>query len=234
MKNKIFILGIILIALVSFNSCKDITTEGVTGITYYPDIVMAGSPTVYIEKGSTYTDAGASATENGTEIEVTVSSDVDASTPGSYSVGYTAYNSDGFSKTVNRYVYVYDGNMSTEDISGTYTGHVIRDNNPAKEYGGNPVTLTATNLIPGATGIYEITDWIAGFYSIGYAYGSNYAFSGIIQINGDNEVVLISQKNIWGDPIDEPVVGSYDPATHMIVYDFYWAGYDFAVDLTKK
>ncbi len=233
MRNKIFILGIILTALVGLNSCEDITTEGVTGITYYPDISIAGSETVYIEKGSTYTDEGATATENGVEIEVTSSSNVDASTPGTYSVGYTASNSDGFSKTVYRNVYVYDGNMSTEDISGTYTGHVIRDNNSTKEYGGNPVTLTATDLIPDATGIYEITDWIAGFYDIGYGYGANYAFTGLIQINGDNEVVIISQDNAWGVAVDD-VVGSYDPGTHMIVYDFYWSGYDFAVDLTKK
>ncbi len=229
--NNILVLSVLVI--LGFSSCDKDTTAGLTGITYYPDIVMEGEETIYLKLGDTYTDAGASATENGVEIEVEVSSNVDTSIPGSYSVGYTAFNSDGFSKTLYRAIIVYDGNMSTVDLSGEYSGHVIRNNDPAKEYTGNPVTLTPLE-IEGVTGVYEISDWIAGFYAIGYGYGSNYVFPGIIQINGDNEVLHLDMSNPWGDPFDS-VVGTYDPSTGVIKYDAYWleGTYVFAVDLSK-
>jgi hypothetical protein len=235
MKNRILYLILFVFVAVGFSSCDKDTTGGLTSITFYPDIVILGEPYVYLEKDSDYTDAGASATENGVEIEVVATSNLDVTTPGSYAIGYTAKNSDGFSKTVYRYIMVYDGNMSTEDISGAYTGHVIRNNDPAKEYSGMSVTLTATDAIPGATGIYEISDWISGFYAVGYAYGDAYAFTGLIQINGDNEVVLISMDNLWGDPFDS-VDGTYNSGTGTIAYDASWleGTYIFAVDLTKN
>lgn len=233
MKNKILLLLMIGLAVAGMSSCTKETTAGMTGVTFYPDIVMNGEPLIYVKLGETYTDEGASATENGTPIDVVVSSNVDTSTPGSYSVGYKATNQDGFSKTVSRDIVVYDGNTSTYDLAGEYSGHVIRNSSAAREY-TLPVTLTA---IDGVDGVFEISDWIAGFYAASpdYGYGPNYAFVGIIQINGDNEVIELAMTNPWGDPFDS-VVGTYDPATGIIKYTAYWLDgtYDFAVDLTKK
>lgn len=229
MKSKIlFLLLLSGLAIAGLSGCKDVTTAGVTQITYYPDIVIKGDLITYVAAGSNYTDAGATATENGKAIDVKVSSNVDTSTPGSYSVSYTATNVDGFSKTSKRSVIVYDPKLSTVDLSGTYTANVARG---SKKYNGNPVTLTAVK-IPGVTGIYQISDWIGGFYAVGYNYGSNYAFKGLMQINGNNQVIELSMSNPWGDPFNS-VTGTYDPATGTISYSASWLTYVFVVSMTK-
>lgn len=223
-------LGLVILGL---SGCKDVTTEGYTGVTYYPTIEIKGDAVVYLPTGANYNDAGADAIENGQPTDVAVSSNLDTTTPGSYSISYTATNADGFSATAKRSIIVYDANMSTTDISGTYSGHVIRNNDPDKEYSGNPVTLTPAD-IPETTGIYKTSDWIAGFYDKGYGYGSAYMFTGLIQINGDNQVIELSMSNAWSDPFNS-VTGTYDPATGIISYSAVWAGgkYDFVVDLAK-
>jgi len=223
-------LGLVILGL---SGCKDVTTEGYTGITYYPTIEIKGDPVIYLPTGADYNDAGADAIENGEPTDVAVSSNLDTSTPGSYSISYTATNADGFSATAKRSVIVYDANMSTTDISGTYSAHVIRDNDPDKEYSGNPVTLTPSS-IPGTTGIYETSDWIGGFYDKGYDYGAAYAFTGLIQINGDNEVLELSMSNPWGDPFTS-VSGIYDAVSGVISYTAVWSAgpYEFVVDLAK-
>jgi hypothetical protein len=231
MKNKILILVVAsVLAIVGFSGCKDVTTADVTEITYYPTITITGNSTVLIAQGAQYTDQGATAVENGESTDVTTTSNVDPSTIGSYSVVYTATNKDGFSATATRTVIVYDPNVSTMDLSGTYSANV--DRNGTISYTDNPVTLTAIGT-PDVTGVYEISDWIGGFYDKGYGYGSGYAFTGVIQINGNNEVIEISMSNAWGDPFDS-VSGSYDSATGVISYTADWLGkYSFVVDLTK-
>jgi uncharacterized membrane protein YtjA (UPF0391 family) len=232
MKNKILILVVAsMLAIVGFSGCKDESTAGVTDITYYPTIEILGDQLVYIGSGTDYVDAGANAVENGQSTDVVVTSNVDTSTPGSYTVTYSATNADGFSANAKRTVIVYDPNMSTVDLSGSYSGHVIRNADPNREYSGNPVTLTAVD-IPGVTGIYEISDWIAGFYDVGYEYGSAYAFTGLIQVNANNEVIELTMSNPWGDPFNS-VTGTYDPATGVISYNASWLSYLFEVDLTK-
>lgn len=230
MKNKILLILIVGLTVAGLSSCTKETTLGLTSLTFYPDITMNGEPLLFIAQGEDYVDAGATATENGEPIEVETSSDVDTSTPGSYSVGYKATNTDGFSKTVSRSIVVYDGNLSNVDLSGDYTANV--DRNGTESYSGNTVTLTPT----GVSGVYYMSDWIAGFYADanGRGYGANYAFSGVIQINGNNEVVELEMTNPWGDPFDS-VVGTYDPATGIIKYDAGWleGTYVFVVDMSK-
>ncbi|HYX09438.1 MAG TPA: BT_2262 family domain-containing protein [Bacteroidales bacterium] len=215
--------------MAGFSSCdKEKTSAGVTDITYYPEIDMAGNAVVYIPMGGTYDDPGATAQINGEDVPVDVSSNLDASTVGSYAIGYSATNTDGFSKTVNRQVVVYDPNMISDDLSGSYTANVDRG---GESYAGNSVTLTDIG-VAGVTGVYEISDWIAGFYAVGRDYGANYAFTGLIQINGDNEVLELSMSNPWGDPFNS-VVGSYDAGTNTISYTASWLSYEFVVDMTK-
>ncbi len=231
MKNKILYLMVYVLVIAGLSSCEDDSSAGLTGITYYPTIEIAGDPYIYLAAGVDYVDAGASATENGVPIDLETSSNLDNTTPGTYSVSYTATNTDGFSKTERRTIIVYDANLSTDDLSGTYTANVVR--NGSESYSGIPVTLSPAN-IPGVTGIYEISDWIAGFYAVGRDYGNNYAFVGLMQINGDNEVIELSMSNPWNDPFNE-VIGSYDPISGVITYDATWASglYVFSVDMTK-
>ncbi len=216
-----------LLIIVGVTSCEK-EYEDVARITYFPDIVITGSEDVFIAAGGSYADEGAKAFENEVEIEVKSSSNVNTDKVGAYTVGYSAENSDGFSKTVSRNVYVYDPSTSSVDHSGTYTANVVR--NGGESYTENKVTLTA---VPGVGGVYLISDWIAGFYAVGRGYGSGYAFPGVIQIKGNNEVIEVSMTNAWGDPFDS-VVGTYDPATGKINYSAKWIGrYDFVVDMTK-
>lgn len=227
MKNRIFYLLIALFTLSLWGCEKEY--DSVTRVTFFPDIVVAGAPIVFSAQGSSYTDAGAKSTENGKDIETKVVSTVNSATIGSYSVNYSAVNVDGFAASASRKVIIYDPKTSTADISGQYSGDVMR--NAVRGYKGNPVTLTK---VAGMNGIYAISDWIAGFYDVGthYKYGPDYRFVGYIQVTADNKVVWLDVSNPWNDPFTS-VVGTFDPVTQKINYTAMWAGYSFVVDLTK-
>lgn len=231
MKNKTSILFILVLTLLtfSFSGCENETTSGFTDITYYPDIVMEGDETVFVQLGENYTDPGATATENGVPIDVTSSSTLNSGVIGTYYINYSAVNVDGFSKTVRRKIYVYDSNLNTNDLSGTYNANVSRVSSSASEsYSDNPVKLTPTSI----PGLYYIDDWIAGFYAIGRDYGNSYNFKGLIQINGDNEILELDMSNPWGDPFSS-VLGVYNPNTGVIAYSAKWLSYTFVVDMAK-
>lgn len=227
MKNRISYLLIALLTI-SLWSCEK-EYDKVTRITYFPDIVVAGQPVVFSAQNATYTDQGAKSTENGKEITTKVVSTVNSSAIGSYSVNYSAVNVDGFAASASRKVIIYDPKTNASDISGTYSGDVMR--NGTRGYKGNPVTLTK---VAGMNGIYAISDWIAGFYDVGthYKYGPDYRFVGYIQITSDNKVVWLDVSNPWEDPFTS-VVGNFDPVTQKINYTAMWAGYSFVVTLTK-
>lgn len=228
MKNNRILYLFIALLTVSLWGCEK-EYETVTRVTYFPDITVTGAPIVFSPQNAAYTDQGAKSTENGKEIETKVVSTVNSSVVGSYSVNYSAVNVDGFSASASRKVIIYDPKTSTTDISGNYSGDVMRSG--TRGYKGNPVTLTKVN---GLNGIYAISDWIAGFYDVGshYKYGPDYRFVGYIQITSDNKVVLLDMANPWGDPFTS-VVGTYDPATKKINYSAKWLTYTFVVDLVK-
>ncbi len=220
-----------MLSLGVFTSCDKDSTGGETWITYYANIEINGGETVYLELGEEYTDEGATVTENGEEIDYETSSDVDVNTVGVYTVSYSATNTDGYSSSSSRTVIVYDPNSLT-GLEGTYSGDVTRtaySSGSTVSYSGNDVTLTATD----ATGLYEISDWIAGYYAVGYDYGDNYAFTGYIQITEDNEVVCVSEDDVWSGGVAN-MDGTYDPLTGVISFNFDWysGSYNFAVDLT--
>ncbi len=231
MKNKIILLSILVISLVGIMGCENETTAGFTRTTYYPEIKIKGGTDVFVAKGTKYEDLGAVSTENGKEIETKVNDNVDTDKLGGYKVNYSATNTDGFSKTVVRNVYVYDGaNVNnTIDIAGEYIGKVVR--NDGKSYSDMTVTLSPTSV----SGVYKLSDWIAGFYAVGYGYGDALAFTGVIQFNDKNEVVEVAMNNYWGNPFDS-VTGTYDSSTGNINYVASWLGgrFVFTIDLTKK
>lgn len=218
---------IVALLLVSFASCER-EYDDVAKVTYFANITITGDKIVFVPLGADYADEGATATESDESIDVEVKSTVDTSKEGSYSVSYTAKNSDDFKKTVSRTVNVYLPNGIGTDLSGTYIADVART--PGESFTENPVTLTSA----GVNGLYFISDWIGGFYDKGRKFGSGYSFTGVIQILDDNSVVEISMKNPWNDPFDS-VVGTYNPTTHTISYSAKWLStYDFVVNMVKS
>ncbi|RFM25986.1 DUF5011 domain-containing protein [Deminuibacter soli] len=122
-----YLLFTITTALLLFgcNKENDVTqndrTVGHSTITYYATVTLKGDPYMSIVKGGTFTDPGASAEAQGKDIPVTVSGSVDASTPGLYTLTYSAVNADGFAATATRTVAVLPvAETPGTDISGSY------------------------------------------------------------------------------------------------------------------
>ena len=87
-----------------------------------PAITILGDNPVTIEAGSTYTDAGATATDNynnDVTSSITVSSTVDSNTIGSYTVTYTVSDASGNQATAVRTVIVQDSTPPTIALIGS-------------------------------------------------------------------------------------------------------------------
>ncbi len=114
-------------------------TVGRSRITFFATFHLAGNPIVSIVEGEAYVDSGATATQNGASLPVTVTGTVDANTVGIYTLNYSAVNSDGFPASVSRTVVVLpSAELPGVDISGTYY------------YVSSPTTTsTVTKLAPG-------------------------------------------------------------------------------------
>jgi len=118
---------------------------GSSKVTYFALITMNGDPYMSLVKGSAFTDPGATATEKGASIQVTVSGKVDVNTPGVYTVTYSAVNKDGFAASASRTVVVISGHETPGvDVSGTY------------KYVGGDFKATVTKV---AEGLYTMDNF---------------------------------------------------------------------------
>ena len=111
-----------------------------------PTITILGDNPVTIEAGSTYTDAGATATDNynnDVTADITTASTVDSNTIGSYTVTYTVNDASGNQATAVRTVIVEDSTPPTIALIGS---------NPASVEVGNSYSdagATATDAYDG-------------------------------------------------------------------------------------
>jgi len=112
---------LLIISSLAFIGCKKDFGDA-SKITYLPNIELLGSENVFIVAGDTYVESGASADVNGTPIDYTISGTVDTTTPGVYVLSYLATNSDGFSASVERTVFVLDHAFvpGSAELTGTY------------------------------------------------------------------------------------------------------------------
>ncbi|MBJ6116982.1 DUF5011 domain-containing protein [Pontibacter sp. BT310] len=108
-----------LFAACLFVSC-DKDTEDISTITFYPVFEMEGEQFQTVFVGDTYTDSAVTATEAGEPSEITTVGSVDTSTPGVYTITYSATNKDGFTVSVSRYIGVIDSAVTDVDLSGMY------------------------------------------------------------------------------------------------------------------
>jgi len=147
-KIKISLLAIALFTLAI--GCKkkiDNVSELVTAS--YPDITINGAQFVSIPVGGTFVDLGSAASDSLTgEFSlqpISVTNDIDPTTPGFYTVQYSYKNKYGYISTSTRFVLVTDVS-DTLDYSGLYR----RSTNNAP-----------MNVVKVATGLYS-TDNIGG------------------------------------------------------------------------
>lgn len=110
-----------------FGSCRKYSPVethdqvGISKVTYYANLHMAGEPYMSILKGETFTDPGVTADILGETTPVTVTGAVDNTTEGFYVITYTAINKDGFPSSTQRTVAVLAGHeVPGTDISGDY------------------------------------------------------------------------------------------------------------------
>lgn len=204
------------LALMTIASCsKD--TEGLTGITYYPVIELAGPINDLAVAGTPFVDPGYSALLNGEDYtsEVVVSTDMDVNNPvpGYYSIIYSATNADGFSTSAVRYVLVVEND---DPVSGYYTTNPdsFRDYSGFVYYGGYPVIIYANG-----DGTYHISDLLAGWYEYRAGYGSDYALEGEISVADDGTIELLDSFIVgWGDSANELTDGIFDKDAGTIKY----------------
>src|SRR5215212_6656923 len=115
---------IILFSFVLHTGCEKTTENVTTKIVepHFATITLNGEEIVHIPVNGSYTESGAIGKddESGATTNLTpISNDVDATTPGLYTVQYLTRNGDGYETTSTRYVAVTSV-TNPIDYSGTY------------------------------------------------------------------------------------------------------------------
>ncbi|MFI5158411.1 MAG: DUF5011 domain-containing protein [Sphingobacteriales bacterium] len=182
MKKYIKYVGLVLVGVFAFSCNKDNFNYkpgyvGISKITTYPTITVAGASYIYIAKGGTYTDPGATAKAGTADVKVVVSGLPDVNTVGVYTESYTATNSDGFAATATRTIAVYstDASAASNDYSGKYARTT------------NGVVATWTKVAPG---VYFVDN-------PGGALGVNLQ---VILFNPTGSTITIPQQIAGGNP----------------------------------
>ena len=147
-KIKISLLALALF-MVAIGCKKKIEDVSEVVVASYPNITIIGPQFVSIPVGGTFVDQGSSANDvqtGETNLQaISVTNDIDPTTPGFYTVQYTYKNKYGYTSTGTRFVLV-------TDISDTvnYSGLYLRTANSAP-----------MNVAKVATGLYS-TDNVGG------------------------------------------------------------------------
>jgi len=229
---KVFYIAVCLLAAVLVSSCKKLTTEGVTGITYYATITLEGSPEIVHQKGTPFTDPGYSAVLNGEDVtsEVVVINPVDVTKSGAYTIVYTCTNEDGFASSTTRSVIVLDLKDPVEGFYTTSPDSYRLNAAGTKTVYGSPFTIAVFN---NGDGTYQVDDMLGGYYAQRAGYGSNYAMDACIKIAADGTLELISSiVPGWGDEADG-LEGKYIAGESKFDFCTGYAGMSFFVVMTK-
>jgi hypothetical protein len=237
---------IILFAIIAtFTGCKkELDSEGISRITYYPNFTMTGDATIFQTQGTSFTDPGVTATAGAQSLPVSVKvngiytgykgTTVNTNVADKYVISYSATNVDGFAGTVTRTVYVAKTGDFVNSIEGLYTSTIVRNGVVSAQY----QDLKYVIIWKTGTNTYELSDGIGGYYDLGRNYGPAYAAPGCTVIANN-----ISANNFTLGP--DFTVGSFggvvqltsfsiDAGTKTITFNSSWdAGFKFAVTLTQ-
>jgi hypothetical protein len=110
------------ILMLSFflSSCKKDETDELSRVKNYPAIILKGAALSSINLNDTYTDPGAVATLNGSNITPLVSGAVNNRALGFYTITYRGANTEGDTVAATRVVAVVDPSVNSLDQSGTF------------------------------------------------------------------------------------------------------------------
>lgn len=196
-KNILYTMLFAMVALLA-SSCGDKESEGLSRFTYYPTIELEGGNYIVWDKGTPWQEPGYSSVLNGEDVtsEVTIAGNVDTSTSGIYNLTYvTKKNEDGFDASASRTVVVLDPNSDIEGFYLTQPDSYRNYNGADAAYGRAFEILVIDN----GDGTLTVDDLLGGWYCQRAGYGSNYAMSGTIALDGSAVSLVDSYIPGWGD-----------------------------------
>ena len=213
---KIFYFVLVALAALTLASCEKKASEGLTRVTYYPELELKGDNPFVMRIGGSYSEPGYLATLNGEDISESVqtSTNLDTKNPGKYTVTYKAVNPDGFMATATRDVFVVNpGHIDNVYYSNARMG--------SRNYKNLPIAISKV-----AEGVYELEDLCGGYYCYGRypGYEPSYDFHAevVFSINDDGSFNLL-QIGDWYfvDSFNyENITGGYNAETGVFDYDF--------------
>jgi hypothetical protein len=170
---------ILLIVPWLFTGCeKWYSTEEVSHISYMPEFEIAGGEFISMERqdSAEFKDPGVTANSAGKPLTVYSSGLVDLSEVGVYLIEYSAKNDDGLIGKAERIIAVTNTDVSSNDLTGTYSGTVW-----------DPVESKVKKI--DENGLYECED-ILGF--------PGFEIKGRFVDLGGNELVLLHGDGFFG------------------------------------
>lgn len=231
MKKYILSLAIPALALMMGGCSKD--TEDTTWVTYYPQMTLKGDTYMNWEAGKAFQDPGVTVIMNNEDVtdQMVSSTEMNLSDPqpGYYTITYGFTNPDGIVANSTRYVAV---NPTDYPLAGYYIIDASSNRSGATFADGKqfPIKVTGTNEG------YVVEDLLGGYYSLGRGYGSNYALQGIISVDTNGSVDLVSYTPCPGWPdnaIESFELSSYDASTKTLHWVVGYAGTPFDIYMTK-
>lgn len=219
-----------MVLFTAFLGCEK-ESEGLSKITYFPEIILDGGAVV-VAIGGDYVEPGYTGSEQGVDKtgDIIVSNNINAAKAGIYSVTYTLINGDGIKKVESRSVVVAVADADAP-ASGVYSTTTVR----TESDGSNPRPRSSEiSVINIGDDVFEISCFLGYYYAAGY--GPAYAMVGTVKFNkADNTFTLVeSSLEGWGDSLEAFNNGSYNPETGVLYWESIYAGADiFAVTCTK-
>ena len=199
---KIFYFVLVALAALSLASCEKKASEGLTRVTYYPELELKGDNPYVIHVGEDISST------------VTTSTNLDAKTPGIYTVTYKAVNPDGFIASTSRDVYVLNpGHIDNVYFSDCRMG--------SRSYTNLPIVISKL-----ADGVYQIEDMCGGYYCYGRypGYEPSYDFHAevVFSLNDDGSFNVLDIGDwYFVDSFNyENITGGYNAETGVFDYDF--------------
>ncbi|MBN1789880.1 MAG: DUF5011 domain-containing protein [Bacteroidales bacterium] len=174
--------------LLPFMGCEK-EYEDESGITFFPVFEMEGESEMIHTIGVPYTDGSVTATEDGNPLDVRVSvigeftgysgTTVDVDVIDKYVISYAATNADGYEGVATRTVFIAPPNEDmVTGLEGVYLANVQRT--PAFAVLPQYSDMKYVYILKTGDKTYELSCALGGYYSIGRAYGTDFAFQGAV------------------------------------------------------